>query len=204
MGLKIGLTGNMGSGKSTVAREMSRLGAMVYYSDIHAKRQMKNPDVASAIKSALGDSVMNGEEVDRKKLGEVIFSDQEAMQKVRDIMVPVIKDEFEQWCKMFQDSVCVLESAIIVECGMTDMFDKIVVVCAEDQTKAQRAVKRDGMTIGQVKSILACQMPQAELVKHADFVINNDGDVPNLGWVVRSVMQVLESISKEGTDADNI
>ena len=185
----------MGSGKSTLARELTRCGAMVYYSDIHARRLMLKPDVSEELIDAVGQRVAGQFGlVDRGLLRDVVFSDVEMLSRVGAIMAPHIKREFEKWCMMHPNDVCVLESAIIYETGMSDMFDKTVVVVASEEEKFNRSMRRGGLTAEQAGVIFRAQVPQDKLSSMGDFVVNNCGDVPNLGWVARDLMRIFENL----------
>lgn len=176
--LKVGITGGIGSGKSTVCRLFEKFGVPVYYADDRAKWLMNHQDeLKEKLKEAFGKEVYGQEGMlDRTYLANIVFKDQEQLNILNGIVHPAVFKDGEQWqLKQEEEGVAysLKEAALLFETGSYAALDKIVVVTAPEATRIQRVMERDGATKEEVKARISKQMPQKEKEERADFVITN-------------------------------
>ena len=179
--LVLGLTGNIGSGKSTACRALAEMGVPVLDSDKVGHYALSPCCVAQeAVKEAFGE-VFVGEDgvLDRKMLGKYVFSDTTGYlrEKLNDLTHPLIQEHIEKWLeeqKAAGAPVAVVESALLIRTGLNDMVDKIWVIKAPREEMIRRAMERDGSYETSVSMRLNAQMPQDEMAGFADLVLEND------------------------------
>ena len=172
----IGLTGGIGSGKTTVARIFSMLNVPVYNSD-EAGRKITNKDplVKSSIKNQFGaDLFDNNDNINREKLSAIVFSDSTALAKLNAIIHPAVAQDFKTWCANQSSPFVIKESAILFEHGLDKLLDGVIVVEAPDELRIKRVMNRNGITEEFVRQRIQQQLPQDELVYRADWVIHNN------------------------------
>jgi dephospho-CoA kinase len=173
----VGLTGGIGSGKTTVARMFEALGCAVFYSDDVAKNVYFNAEIKEKIIELLGEKAyLSDAEIDKKFIGSQIFFDEFLLQKLNNIIHPAVKIQFEKFKSDNRDKIIIKESALLFETGINNEMDKIIVVSASDELRIERILKRDGLTREIVLKKVNAQMPQQEKVAKADYVINNNED----------------------------
>jgi len=175
--LKIGLTGNIGSGKSIAASIFEILGIPVYHADEKAKNILNKQDVIEKIKILFGAGILDKTgKPDRKKIAGIVFNNNEKLTSLNKIIHPAVIADFEEWVK--QESsfhYIIMESAILFETGYSEMFDSIIVIAAPENIRIERVIKRDQSSDEDVKKRIQNQMLEEMKIKKADFVINNDG-----------------------------
>ena len=170
---KIGITGGIGSGKSTVCELFKKKGVPVYNSDERAKH-LGDTVLVDKIKAAFGEDVYKDGVQDRKKLAEIIFSDKEKLKLINSIVIPAVTEDFLEWCKQYVDLDFVLiESAIIYETEMDKILDSIILVYAPEHTRIERVMKRNNVTEEEVLARMKNQMNEYDKVLKADFHIAN-------------------------------
>ena len=181
----VGLAGGIGSGKSEVARILGELGAAVVEADkIGHAVYLPNTDGWREVVAAFGEDVLSPSgEVDRRALGGKVFGNPEAMDKLNAITHPRIrlglKDGIEEaGRKGYQ--VVVLDAAILIEAGWTDLCDQVWVATSPEDQVVQRIQARNNLTEEQVRARMASQMSTEERVKHAHVVIDNNGNLDDL------------------------
>ena len=173
---RIGLTGNIGSGKTTICRIFEILGIPVFSADLNARSQLLRPDVVEQITAIFGDGVLNKERhIDRKALAAIVFHDKEALQTLNAVIHPLVYEAYEQWVTKQQGPYSIHEAAILFESGMADRFEKTILVTAPQEVRIDRVCKRDHVTRDEVLARINNQIEEAELLKMADFEIVNDG-----------------------------
>ena len=172
----VGITGGIGSGKSTVCNIFRVLGIPVYEADAEAKKLYDLPEVVAELKKVFGGHYFSKSgELDKRKFADLIFNDETALQKINDIVHPYVKKSFREWKKAHNDKPYVLkEAAILFESGSDKGCDKVITVTAPDNVRLKRVMARDQRTADQVKKIMGKQWSDAERVKRSDFVIVND------------------------------
>lgn len=175
----IGLTGGIGTGKSTVSDALAALGAAVINADQVGHQAFEpHTEVWKDVVAAFGkDVVRPNDEIDRRKLGEIVFNDPEALSRLNKIMHPrmyrMMKEKIEELGEQGVD-VVVLEAAILIEAKWTPLADEVWVTTAPEATVVQRLSTRDGLTKEQILARMGSQMPSEERVRHADVVIDTD------------------------------
>ena len=172
----IGLTGGIGSGKSTVARIFSMLDVPVYNSD-EAGRKITNinPSVKSAIKEQFGAEMFDeNNTLYREKLSAIVFNDSSALVKLNAIIHPAVAQDFKIWCDNQSSPYVIKETAILFEHGLDKHLDGVIVVEAPDELRIKRVMHRNGITEEAVRNRIQQQLPQDELISRADWVIHNN------------------------------
>ena len=174
--LKLGITGGIGSGKTTVCKLFELLGIPVYYSDEESKKLLaENMAVKEQVVALFGNSILDEEKnIDRKKLASLVFNNKEQLEKLNAILHPAVGIHFEQWLKKQNAPYILKEAAILFESGAYKQVDKVITVVAPLDLKIQRTIKRDGATKEAILSRMQLQLNDEEKVKRSDFVIQND------------------------------
>lgn len=174
----IGITGGIGSGKSTVSKFIEEAGFPVYYSDIRAKTIVNDdPELRQKIKALLGEKSYDEAGLyDRKYVGSLVFDDADLLLKLNSLIHPAVKLDFEKWVKQQSKNLVFKETALLFELKLNEGCFKSILVTADDNCRLKRVMDRDNKTYREVESIMLRQMPEKDKVKMADFIIfNNDG-----------------------------
>lgn len=174
---RVGITGNIGSGKSYVCKMFERLGIPVFYSDDETKKLYLIPSVKEQIIKRFGEEVyFEDGTLNRKLLSYHLFKNEEAMKFIESVLYPALNQHFDEWCEQQTSPYVLYESAILFEKNYGKYFDKIIFVSAPEDTRLQRVMKRDDCTEENVRSRMRLQMSEETKISKADFVIYNDGD----------------------------
>lgn len=181
----IGLTGGIGSGKSTVSQILSDLGASVLDADkVGHQCYQPETDAWRAVVEAFGREILAADgNIDRKKLGAIVFGDSEALNRLNRIMHPRMYDMMAGRIEAFRQEgvkVVVLEAALLFEAGWNPLVDEIWVTVSSEPTVVKRVRERTGLPEEQIRSRIRSQLSNEERTKNADLVINNDGSVDEL------------------------
>jgi dephospho-CoA kinase len=170
----VGLTGGIGSGKTTVANYFLALGVPVYIADDEARKIMQTAEVISAIKETFGAVVFEGAVLKRDELAKIVFNDSQKLQQLNSIVHPAVKRHFKQWLLEQKASPIVLyEAAILFESGNYKDFDFIITVTAPLESRIQRVIERDKATREQVLGRINAQWTDEQRILKSDFVIEN-------------------------------
>ncbi|MCB2222174.1 MAG: dephospho-CoA kinase [Bacteroidetes bacterium] len=193
--IKIALTGNLGSGKSTVAEIFSVLGVPVYHADQEAKKFLFQKEVVDQLVDTFGEDILTTDRtIDRKKLASIVFKNKAALEFLNGIIHPLVRKDLYQWMEENkQHAYVVQEAAILFESGFYRDFDKIIVVACPVEMAIQRVMLRDGVSESDVLSRMKNQWPQEEKIKRADFVIHNDGN----RLVIPQVLEIHRTLSRK-------
>jgi dephospho-CoA kinase len=174
----IGITGGIGSGKSTVSKFIEEAGFPVYYSDSRAKTIVNdNQQLQRQIKDLLGEQAYdeNGY-YDRKYVAEIVFENEELLLKLNSLIHPAVKIDFESWVEQQTTDFAFKETALLFELKLNRSCYKSLLVTADDNCRIKRVMDRDDKTYREVETIMLRQMSEKDKVKLADFIIfNNDG-----------------------------
>ena len=172
--ITVGLTGGIGSGKSTIAKMFEELGVAVYYADDEAKRLMNSSQQIreKLIKEFGKESYKNGN-LNRAFLAEIIFNDKEKLLKINSIVHPEVDKHFKNWVKDQNGDFVIQENAILFENNKQNDFDYIITVTASKDLRIERIIKRDSIDKNQIISRMNNQLDDAKKIGSADFVINN-------------------------------
>ncbi|MCD6179817.1 MAG: dephospho-CoA kinase [Bacteroidales bacterium] len=176
--LRIGLTGNIGSGKSLICQVFEKLGVPIFYADFKAKKILDSPILRPKLLAAFGTDIedKNKNIINRKKLAAIVFTNKEALKKLNSLIHPQLRIEFKNWCLQHKEEKYVIqEAAILFENGFTDLFDKTIVVAAPQNIRLQRVMERDGTNKSDVLARMENQWSDSKKEAAADFIIYNDG-----------------------------
>ena len=179
---KIGVTGGIGSGKSTICALFNRLGVPIYDSDVRAKELAnRSPHIIDGVKKLFGEeSYLNGE-LQRKYVGSKVFTDRSLMAKLNGVIHPIVAEDFKQWCAerdVEGAGYVILESAILIESGFDSYVDEIICVTAPIETRVCRVMCRDGATREGVESRIDSQIGDQERCDRSQYTIaNGDHDL---------------------------
>lgn len=177
--ISVGVTGGIGSGKTTVCKIFEGLDIPVYYADIEAKRLMNhNKALKSKIKGILGKEAYhrNGR-LNRKHVASIVFSDKEKLEQLNQLVHPAVREDALRWSNDQNSKYTLQEAALLVENGSYKQLDYLIVVTAPVEMRIKRVVKRDKSNFDQVKARMDNQLPEKAKKKVADFIIDNSGEV---------------------------
>lgn len=170
----IGLTGGIGSGKTTVAKMFEEFGIPIYIADTEAKNLMHtSAEIREALQQLLGDTVYKNGQLDRKFMADKIFNDKELLEKVNKIIHPRVEMHFQEWKKKQKAPYCIKEVAILFENGSYKRCDRTILVVADEQERISRVMKRDGVEREKVLERMKNQWSDAKKIPLADYIIKN-------------------------------
>ncbi len=176
---KIGITGGIGSGKTTVCKIFETLHIPIYYADDRAKWLMVN-DLAliNGIKSIFGeDAYLPDNTLNRKYISDIVFQNQAKLTALNELVHPAVFEDGEKWFAVQKNAPYTLkEAALLVESNSFKQLDALIVVTAPLETRIERVMLRDKAKKEDVEARIAKQLPEDEKLKYADFVIVNDGE----------------------------
>lgn len=184
MGLKIGITGGIGSGKTFLAKLFEALGVPVYNADEEAKRLMNSDTrIKKQLIELFGEATYKDGKLDRTFLAAIVFSDKERLELLNGIVHPIVIQEAKDWAERQTSRYSLKEAALLFESGSYKELDYTILVKAPMDVRIQRVIKRDGVTEQQVRERISKQLSDEEKLQLADFVIVNDGITPLLPQV---------------------
>jgi len=177
MALVVGITGGIGSGKTTMTHFFEALGVPVYHADVSAKALMKRDKIKTAIVALLGEESYKDGELNKDFLRAAIFKNDAIRAQVNAIVHPEVKQHFTQWLARQEAPYVLKEAAIIFEEGLVDQYNLIITVVADEELRLNRVLKRPGLTQEGIKVIMNKQWSDEDKIAKSDFVIlNNDLD----------------------------
>ncbi|MFN8257313.1 MAG: dephospho-CoA kinase [Bacteroidales bacterium] len=175
--IKVGLTGGIGCGKSTVGKIFIALGVPLYDSDYEAKQlYVKDLQLKTDLISIFGKEVyLSNGNINKEYLSKIVFTDKNRLDELNKLVHPLVKRNFEAWQNShFNEKYIIKEAAILFESGAYKQVDKIVLVVSPEELRIKRIIERDKLSVEQVKQKMNQQMIQDELVKRSDYIIVND------------------------------
>lgn len=177
---RVGLTGGIGSGKSTVARIFQGLGIPIYSADDRGKYLLDHDlELKDAVRVAFGEAIYPDGNLDRKALGAIVFDDSERLSELSAMVHPAVGRDYRAWCEAtaFEDiPFTIKEAAILFEAGGYREMDSIIVVTAPEELRIARVMSRDGVDEEAVQARIDKQWPEGDKVALADYIIVNDGE----------------------------
>ena len=172
--MKIGITGGIGRGKSTVCRLFAQRGIAVYDSDAAAKRLMtEDRPLREAIAARFGADMYADGTLDRSKLAGRVFTDAQALADLNGLVHPAVMLDFARWADAQEGPYVILESAILFEAGLQGQVDRTVAVLAPVELRVERACRRDGCDEARIRERIAVQLSDDELCARADYTLVN-------------------------------
>ena len=194
----IGLTGGIGSGKSTVSRFLAELGAVIIDADkIGHEIYRPDTDTWRQLVKTFGSGILVPDNtIDRKKLGAIVFGDKQELQRLNAIIHPQITQEIKkriEECRRRAVKVIVLDAPVLLEANAKNLVDEIWVVVADDGNVIKRAASRTGLSEQQIRDRVRSQLSNTERTKDARVVINNDGSPEDLRGKIRELWEQIKS-----------
>lgn len=177
----IGLTGGIGSGKTSVAKFLENKGFPVYYSDDQAKNIVNiDPVLKEEIIALLGQEAYLDGIYNRKYVGENVFTDAALLDQLNHLIHPAVKLDFEKWVASQTSEFVFKETALLFELKLNEQCYKSLLVTADDNLRIKRTMDRDHKTYREIETIMQNQMPEKDKMKLADYIIFNNSDRDNL------------------------
>lgn len=176
-----GITGGIGSGKSTAAKFFEELGIPVYNSDTRAKTiQNENSEVKVKIIAAFGEEAYNENGLNKPFISKQVFQNNEKLKLLNSIVHPAVFQDFEDWKKAQKSDIVMKEAAILIESGSYKDCDVVISVVVDIETRIARTIKRDGLSREEILARINNQISDEERITKSDFIIDNNGDLAHL------------------------
>ncbi|MCM4157780.1 dephospho-CoA kinase [Gramella sp. AN32] len=194
----VGLTGGIGSGKTTVAGMFKDLGIPVYIADDAGKRLMStSEEIKNSIIKIFGEESYHNSDPNRAFIASKVFKDQNLLTRLNNIIHPAVNADFAEWLKHQHSEYVLYEAAILFEIGRNSSCDFSILVIASKKLKIERLQKRDGSSISQIEDRMANQWSDEKKIPMADFLINND----DLESTFKRVKDIHSKILKAGKNS---
>jgi len=189
--LKVGVTGGIGSGKSSVCKIFECLGVPVFRADDEGRRLLNDDtEIKKRVVDLLGKSILTSDKLDRKKIAALVFSDEQKLAQLNTIIHPAVRNSFLKWAESQSAGLIIEEAAVMFESGAYKMLDTIAVVAAPEQLRISRVMKRDNTSEAEVMKRMKNQISEEERVKRANHVVLNDGT----GMLIPTVLKLHKSL----------
>lgn len=201
--LKVGITGGIGSGKTTVCNMFQQLGIPIYFADDRAKYLMQHEHyLIDQIKKNFGAEVYENGQLNRKLLAEKVFNNPQQLVLLNSLVHPAVFRDTERWVEEQQINklpYVIKEAALLVETGTYKALDKLIVVSAPIAERVNRVAERDHADTDEIMARMRNQLPEEEKLKLADFVINNTSTIEYLHQQVLKIHEQLLELSEKKT-----
>lgn len=173
--IKVGLTGGIGSGKTTVAKVFETLGIPVYYADDKAKYLMStNQELKASITQHFGNHSFKNDELDRKYLASIVFNNKEKLELLNSLTHPVTIRDAEEWMNLQTTPYIIKEAALLFESGAAEKLDYVIGVYAPQHIRVKRVMDRDKLSVEEVMKRISRQIDEEMKMKLCDFIITNN------------------------------
>jgi dephospho-CoA kinase len=190
-GMKLGITGGIGSGKTSVCRVFNLLGIPVFSADPDAKEIMDNDKgIIKRINSIAGKDLYISGSLDRMELAQLIFNDNSLLEKVNSLVHPVVFEHFRKWDMEQTAPYVIMEAAILFESGASKLVDRIATVVAPMEERVERVIHRNNLSREQVMERMRNQMDDDTRMKLSDYVIHNS----ETDMIIPAILQIHEDI----------
>lgn len=187
----VGLTGGIGSGKTTVARMFKNLGVPIYIADDEAKKLMNSNKIKKNIIALLGAKAYHENKLNRTYIASKVFKEKRLLDELNQIVHPEVAKHFKNWLKKQKAPYVIKEAAILFENGSYKQCDKTILVISNKQKRIERVVKRDHSTTKKVLDVIENQWPDEKKITLADFVLENNSDLDTLNTKVCAIHEEL-------------
>ncbi|MAQ47824.1 MAG: dephospho-CoA kinase [Flavobacteriales bacterium] len=171
---KIGLTGGIGVGKTTISQILKTLQIPVFNSDLFAKKLYTNTHIVSVLKKTFGNTIISGENIDTNKLAHIVFNNKKHLETLNNIIHPIVLRNFNDWYKKQTTHYIIKESALLFESETNKNLDKIILVHTPLKLRINRIIKRDKRTQEEIKKIIKNQLQYKQIKHKADYIITNN------------------------------
>jgi len=189
----IGLTGGIGSGKTTIANHFAAAGIPVYIADDEARKIMQSPEIVEDIKNTFGDSIFDNSILNREKLSQIVFNNPDKLALLNGIIHPGVRKHFKNWVTRHQDAPFVIyEAAILFESGSYKKCDFIITVTAPIEVRIQRVIQRDKTTREQVLRRINAQWNDEQRSSKSDFILENT-DAETTKIQIDKILKILKN-----------
>lgn len=187
--LKVGLTGGIGSGKTTVSDLFATLGVPVIDADVISRDLLKaGTDATQAVVDAFGKAITNGADgIDRAKLRQLVFDNPQARSQLEAIIHPRVREEIHHQASALGEPYCIVVIPLLFESGQQDLVDRVLVVDASVEQQRERASSRDNADVDEIDKIIQSQISREQRLAKADDVLENSGDTESLERKVREL-----------------
>ena len=194
---KVGLTGGIGSGKTTVSNFLLDYGIPVYNSDSRGKTLMNSDlELKNDIISIFGESVYDNGILNTNLLSSIVFSDTKKIEQLNNLVHPKVAENFTKWIRNNNNNpILVKESAILIESGAYLNMDKIVLIVSEKSTRINRVSKRDDSNLESIEKRISLQLKDDEKIKYADYIIKNNSTLEHLKSEVKKVINKIKKVN---------
>ena len=191
--LKIGITGGIGSGKSYVCQILEKMGYAIFYSDLEAKKLMiQNKELIQQIKNIIGEHAYLDNELNKPIIRNFLFQNEVNKEKLNSLIHPFVYQEFEKWASSIQKEIVFNESALLFETDSYKRFNKTILVTAPEEIRIERLIKRDSLSIEEIKKRFNAQLNDSIKSKKADYIIEND----DKKLIIPQINKMLEQIRR--------
>ena len=188
----IGLTGGIGSGKTTVANYFKELGIPVYIADVEGKKITESPKILKSIKAAFGSAVFDEERLNRQKVSQIVFNDSEKLKQLNSIIHPEVEKHFMNWVNNHSNfPLVVKETALLFESGSYKKCDFVITVIAPLEDRINRVIKRDAITRENVLKRIDNQWSDEDRIRNSHYIIDNT----DRKTIERQVKEILKKIT---------
>lgn len=190
--VKIGLTGGIATGKTTISKYLSSLGIPVIDADLIAREVLTiYPEILEYLRKTYGDRVFSGGKLDRRALGRIVFQDKEALSSYLQVIMPRIRQEIEKRLEESEEECIVLDAPLLFEEGFQKDVDLTITVYAQERVQLQRLKERDGFTEEEARRRISAQMDLQEKMDRSTYVLNNSGQLED---TIRDLHAILDKI----------
>jgi dephospho-CoA kinase len=197
-GFKLGITGGIGSGKTSVCKVFEVLGIPIFSADREASKLMeKDNEIRTKINSIIGKDLYSSGSLDRMELATIIFNDDKLLKKVNSVVHPAVFKAFERWTISQTGPYVIMEAAILFESGAAKFVDRVATVSAPVEQRVQRVILRNKLSKEQVLERMRNQMEDEERIKLSDYVINNSENDMIIPEILRIHNDILTLINTQ-------
>jgi dephospho-CoA kinase len=173
-GMKLGITGGIGSGKTSVCKVFNVLGIPVFSADPEARKIMDNDrNIKREINEIVGKNIYPGGQLNRMELASLIFNNRDILEKVNSLVHPIVFEHFNRWAEKQTTPYVIMEAAILFESGASKLVDRVATIVAPVEERISRVTRRNKLNRDQVMERINNQMTDEERIKMSDYVINN-------------------------------
>lgn len=194
--LILGLTGNIGCGKSSLSKILMQNNIDVIDADIISRNIFEDKELLNLVFENFGENIKNLDgSLDRKSLGNIVFNDDQKLVLLNSLTHPKIKEKILNKINEIRNigkSLVVIDAALLIEGGYLDILDKLIVITCKESIQISRIQLRDNLTKEQAISRMNSQMSQDEKIKYADYIIDNSGDTNNLKYKAEELIRYMK------------
>ncbi len=192
--IQVGITGGIGSGKTTVCLLFQTLGIPIYDADAAAKRLMtKDPELKKQITVMFGEEAYVDAELNRVLISKLVFGNKHLLDQLNNLVHPAVAQDTEKWIIGQKAPYVIKEAALLIESGSYNKLDKLIVISAPEELRIQRVMDRNQITRAEVQARIQNQLPEAKKLEMADYIILNDGEntlLPQVLTIHRALLKL--------------